>query len=113
MAAAGAPPWMTAEAARPARPPAISMTSAQLRSTLMPALRAARGLAPTVRNWKPMVLRESSQATPAAAAIATRKPTFACGGGPPTCGKIAFLSIGGAIWLDWCGCCSPLVVYSR
>ena len=95
---------MIVEAARPARPPEISMTSAQLRSTLMPALRAARGLAPTVRNWNPMVLRLSSQATPATAARATRNPTFACGGGPPTCGNVAFSWIGGAIWLDWPGC---------
>src|SRR5260370_32847457 len=99
------PPCTIVEAARPARPPAISITSAQLRSTLIPALRAARGLAPTVRNWKPIVLRLSSQATPATAARAIRNPTLACGGGPPRCGNMALAAIGGAIWLDWPGCC--------
>src|SRR5215472_11027931 len=102
----GPPPWTIVAAARPARAPEISMTVAQLRSTLIPALRAARGLAPTVRNWKPIVLRDSSQATTATAASASRKPTLACGGGPPTCGKIALELMGGAIELDWPGCCS-------
>ncbi len=56
----------------------------------MPALRAALGLAPTVRNSKPSVLRESSHHVPAAAASAIRNPTPTCGGGPPTCGSVAF-----------------------
>src|SRR2546429_1046772 len=80
----------------PARPPAIRNASIQTRSTLMPALRAALGLAPTVRNWKPTVLRESSQAVAAAAATAIRNPTPTCGGGPPPCGPIAPDAIPGA-----------------
>ncbi len=79
------PPSTTGSAARPARPPAIAITTTQTRSTLIPAVLAALGLAPTVRNWKPRVLRDISHATTAAAASAIRNPALACGGGPPTC----------------------------
>src|SRR5262249_8996683 len=94
----GEPPdRMTVAAARPASAPAIIMTRVQVPSTFMPALRAALGFAPTARNWKPIVLRDSRQATPAAAAPAPRKARSACGGGPPTCGSTALPATGGAI----------------
>src|SRR5437667_8429492 len=89
----------------PARPPAIRNASTQTRSTLMPALRAALGLAPTVRNWNPTVLRDSSQAVAAAAATAIRNPTPTCGGGPPTCGSVALPLMFGATPLVWPGAC--------
>ena len=97
----------------PARPPAIRNASTQTRSTLMPALRAALGLAPTVRNWKPTVLRESSQAVAAAAATAIRNPTPTCGGGPPTCGSIALDAMPGATALVCFGACIRLWLVSR
>ena len=79
----------------------------------MPALRAALGLAPTVRNWKPTVLRDSSQAVAAAAASAIRNPTPTCGGGPPTCGSVALPVMLGAIALVWSGACISLWLDSR
>ena len=62
------------DAGQPARPPAISMTPMSARLTLMPAVRAAFGFAPTARNWKPMVERSRSHQTKAAATSARRKP---------------------------------------
>ena len=62
--------------ARPARPPAISIACTVELDTLMPAVRAAAGLAPTARSRKPMVLRESSHQTPSAAATARMMPTL-------------------------------------
>src|ERR1700733_12035361 len=97
-------PWTPAAAESPASPPASSITRIQDRSTLMPAVRAALGLAPTVRNWNPVVVRDSSQATPAAPATAIRTPTRAGGGGPPTCPRLALPAMNGATWLVWCGC---------
>ena len=44
------------------RAPAISIAMIQVRVTLMPAVRAASGLAPTVFISKPSVLRDSSGA---------------------------------------------------
>ena len=79
----------------------------------MPALRAALGLAPTVRNSNPVVLRASSHHTAAAAASAIRKPTPTCGGGPPTCGNCAEVWMFGVTRFDWPGCCSALGVPSR
>ena len=106
-------PWMVTAPPSPARPPASSMASTQVRPTLIPAVRAALGLAPTVRNWNPVVLRASSHHTPPAAASATRNPTPTCGGGPPTCGSWALLAMVGLIRLDWCGSCSAVGVPSR
>ncbi len=79
----------------------------------MPALRAALGLAPTVRNSKPSVLRDSSQAVAAAAASAIRNPRPTWGGGPPTCGSIAFPLTGGANALVWPGACIRFWLDSR
>ena len=97
------------EAASPARPPASSMTSTQLRSTLIPAVRAALGLAPTVRNSKPVVLRSSSHHTPAAAASASRNPALTRRLGPAMCHSRESIAITGLIRLVLCGCCSELV----
>ncbi|CAH0327640.1 hypothetical protein SRABI128_06307 [Microbacterium sp. Bi128] len=44
------------------------------RETLMPAVRAALGLAPTARNSKPSVERFSSHETNTVAAMASRNP---------------------------------------
>src|ERR1700676_909011 len=67
---------MTAEPASPASPPAISITSTQLRSTFMPATRAALGFLPTLRNSNPVVVRLSSHQTLPAQASAIRKPAL-------------------------------------
>src|SRR5580765_6077832 len=67
---------MTVEAAIPASPPAISMTSTQERSTFMHATRAALGFLPMVRNSKPGVVRYSSHHTPNAHARASRNPAL-------------------------------------
>jgi len=45
-------------------------------ATLIPAVAAALGLAPTARIAKPVVDRSSSHHTPAAAASATKKPRW-------------------------------------
>ena len=50
------------------------MTSTVTRGTEIPAVRAASGLSPVARNWKPISLRSSSHHTKTAAASATRKP---------------------------------------
>src|ERR1700753_1597014 len=88
---------MTVEADRPASPPAISMTRIQVRVTLMPELRAAFGLAPTVRNSKPSVLRFISHHTPAAQASATRNPALIRRWVPNSSGRCALLSMFGLI----------------
>ncbi len=71
-----APPRIWLAPAMPARPPAMIMTPASARLTLMPAVRAAFGLAPTARNSNPMVERSSSHQTKAAAPSARRNPRF-------------------------------------
>ena len=106
-------PWMTAAPASPARPPAISITSTQLRSTFIPAVRAALGLAPTVRNRNPTVDRDSSHHTPPAAARATRRPASTCGGGPPTCGSAASDAMFGLISFACPGSWRAMLVLSR
>ena len=58
-----APPRIWFMPARPARPPAITMTPVSARLTLMPAVRAAFGLAPTARNSNPIVERSRSHQT--------------------------------------------------
>src|SRR5579875_442015 len=102
---------MIVAADRPARAPAIRNASTQTRSTEMPALRAALGLAPTARNRNPIVVRDSSQAVTAAAAI--RKPAPTCGGGPPARGSIAFGARLGATALVWFGAWSAARLVSR
>ena len=71
-----APPRIWLAPAMPARPPAITMTPASARLTLIPAVRAAFGLAPTARNSNPMVERSRSHQTKAAAPRASRNPRF-------------------------------------
>ena len=100
---------MTEDAASPASPPASSMASTQVRSTLIPAVRAALGLAPTVRNWKPIVLRFSSHHTPAAASRASRKPALIRRLGPAMCHSRALTAITGLIRSVRPGCCIDLV----
>ena len=85
------------------------MTSTQLRSTLIPAVRAALGLAPTVRNSKPVVLRSSSHHTAAAAARASRKPALTRRLGPAMCHSRASTAITGLIRSVRSGCCMTLV----
>ncbi len=101
----GAVPWMTAAAARPARPPEPAASPRSRPLDVDSRAPGRPGLAPTVRNWNPMVLREAARRRRPAAARAIRKPSSTCGGGPPTCAKVALSWMTGAIWLDWPGCC--------
>lgn len=66
-----------------------------VRATLMPAVAAACGLAPTARIAKPVVERSSSHHTTTAASSATTKPRWSCV--PATRGKVAFQSTIGEI----------------
>ncbi|SIN19678.1 Uncharacterised protein [Mycobacteroides abscessus subsp. abscessus] len=60
--------------ARPASPPDSSMTTMYPALTLIPAVRAAFGLAPTARRRNPIVERSISQDTNSTARIARTKP---------------------------------------
>src|SRR5215510_12420789 len=97
---------MTADPPSPASPPAMSMTSAQVRSTLIPATRAADGFAPIDRNSNPVVVRFSSHHTPKAHASAIRKPALIRRLEPASSGRWALDAIGGVIGLDDPGACS-------
>ena len=101
-------PWMTVEAASPASPPAISMTSTQERSTFMPATRAALGFLPMVRNSKPGVVRYSSHHTPNAQARASRNPALIRSVEPNRCGRCASPAMKGLIRSDRPGRCMTL-----
>src|SRR5215469_912085 len=90
---------MTADPASPASPPPIRKTSAQDRSTFMPATRAAEGLAPTDRNSNPVVVRFSSHHTPIAHAIAIRNPALIRRLVPAISGRCALDAMGGVIEL--------------
>ena len=59
----------------------------------MPAVRAAAGFAPTARSRKPMVLRDITHHTRAAAAIASRMPMSKLRLPPSRCGNWALPSI--------------------
>ena len=92
-------------AASPARPPAIAMTRTQLRSTFMPATRAALAFLPMLRNSNPMVVRSSSHHTPAAQASAIRKPALIRRCVPNSSGRCASEAIAGVIGLTVPGAC--------
>ena len=66
-----------------------------VRATLMPAVAAACGLAPTARMAKPVVERSSSHQTNTAARIATTNPR--CSWPPASRGNVAFQSTIGEI----------------
>ncbi len=66
-----------------------------VRATLIPAVAAACGLAPTARMANPVVDRSSSHQTPTAASRASRKPR--CNWPPSSRGKVAFQSTIGEI----------------
>ena len=63
-------------AARPHSAPETTMTRAVTRGTPIPAVRAACGLEPVARNWKPNSLRSMSHHTSRAATRATTKPRW-------------------------------------
>ncbi len=77
--------------ASPASAPEIAMPSTMLRVMLMPAYRAAFGLAPTVRSSKPIVVFQSSHHTTTAASTARHQPemqpVILVGEGPPEAGE--------------------------
>ena len=66
-----------------------------VRATLMPAVAAACGLAPTARMAKPVVDRSSSHQTTTAASSDTTNPR--CNWVPSRRGKVAFQSTIGEI----------------
>src|SRR3984957_18855650 len=88
---------MTEAAARPASPPEIVITRAQLRSTFIPATREALTLAPMLRNSNPVVVRLSSHHTASAAASAIRKPALMRRWVPASSGRWALDVIGRVI----------------
>src|SRR5215469_5680178 len=90
---------MTADPASPARPPAITKASTQLRSTFMPATRAADGFAPTDRNSNPVVVLFSSHHTPNAHARAIRNPALIRRLDPASSDRCALDQIAGVIEL--------------
>ena len=98
-------PWITVDAASPASPPAIAITSTQFRSTFMPATRAALGFLPTLRNSNPVVVRLSSHQTATAQASATRKPALMRRCVPNSSGRCASPAIGSGIGLTVPGAC--------
>ena len=98
-------PRMTEAAASPASPPPIVITSAQLRSTFIPATREALALAPMLRNSNPVVVRLSSHQTANAAASAIRKPALMRRWVPASSGRWALDVIGGVIAFDPPGAC--------
>ncbi len=71
----------------------------------MPALRAAFGLAPTLRNSKPIVLRLSSHHTPTAQARASRKLALTRRCEPSSSGRCASPAMTGLIRSDRPGRC--------
>jgi hypothetical protein len=64
----------------------MAITRMVERDTLMPAVWAALGLAPTARNSKPTVERFSSHQTKTVAAMASRKPRWSLYWVPNICG---------------------------
>ena len=82
-------PEIWATPASPARAPARTMTTTKPRVTEMPAVRAARGLAPTARSSKPIVERLSSQATNTVARTASTNPQCSRNCSPSSLGNIA------------------------
>ena len=70
------------------------MTRAVTRGTLMPAVRAACGLEPVARNWKPNSLRSMSHHTHRAATRATTKPRWRRKGPPSRSGYWALAPTG-------------------
>ena len=62
--------------ANPARAPESAITVTNVRAGLMPAVRAASGLAPTALNSNPTVVRLRSHATRTAIRIASSIPAF-------------------------------------
>ena len=82
------------------------MTSAQDRSTFIPATRAADALAPTDRNSNPVVVRLSSHQTANAQARAIRNPALIRRLVPASSGRCALNAIGGVIGLGQPGACS-------
>src|SRR5215469_18108576 len=97
---------MTVDAASPASPPPIAITSDQLRSTFIPATREAFGLAPMLRNSNPVVVRLSSHHTPNAQASASRKPTLMRRWVPAINGRCALDATRGVIGFGDPGACS-------
>src|SRR5690625_4506102 len=86
----------------PARTPATPRTHTYTMFTLMPAVRAASGFAPTARNLNPRVERSISHHTPRAASSASTNPRWSRNGSGSNRGSIALSATGGVI-----GCAAP------
>src|SRR5690625_5499937 len=67
----------------------------------MPATRAARGLEPTARNWKPRVERLISHHSSTAEPAAITSPACSRNWGPSRTGRVAESAIDGEVGWDW------------
>ena len=83
------------------------ITTMVVRATLMPAVRAALGLAPTARSSKPNVDRFSSQATTPATRTARMIPPSTRRSPPSSSGSLAELSTSLLIASVRTGFCTP------
>jgi hypothetical protein len=97
---------------RPARPPATTMSSVYVFATLMPAVFAAAGLAPTARSSKPNADRLSNQAIAAVTRTASTMPRLTRRA-PPSEASWAEVSTDRLIASDRSGLCTPFCRISQ